>query len=235
MNRLAKTWTPIKSVMSSAAIAALISVSSAYFSCRQSEAALAELEASRRRDLLSVKALIRGEHKDVYARAYRDCEIRRWLNDPCSRGQVRNISEVERDLWLLDLLTWIELVFEQTEGLEATKAEAWRKEALWYLQQPEICKRAKERLAGNEQYWEPVFWRAIPRECRGKTDLATKETATKVDLSTQLVEATKMKLRTAVSEMGKGDAPFPIPTPPPRMNVDVDARESAASRASSQE
>jgi hypothetical protein len=137
---------------------------------------------------------IQSSYKGMLERADRDCVIRSWLEDNCKPYKAPATSDRDRDDWVRDLLLWMELVYVQTDGLEEGSARAWRADVQSYFQHPELCKRAKLRLQGNDRYWEDVFWNAIPSECRGGPSTAAGITAGSASMAAFSVRDVKAKL-----------------------------------------
>jgi hypothetical protein len=177
--------------------ALVVAAFSAYYGCRQRDAAdeaneqtkkalnLAENEAvaNKKRDRANASVVIQTAYKDVLTRAEHDCTVRAWLEDPCVPPRASLLSERDRDIWLRDLLMWMELVYVQTATLDDGAARAWRTEVQSYFKHPEICDRALARLNGNRPLWEDVFWTSIPPECRGSSLTVPSAAATSASLS----------------------------------------------------
>jgi hypothetical protein len=141
-------------------------------------AALVEAATNKKRDHASAYVVIEAQYKDVLDGIDRDCTIRGWLQlDDCKSPRTPTMTVRERERWLLNLLMWMELAYVQTEVLDLDAARPWREEVQSYFIHPEICKRARERLEGNERPWARVFLAAVPPECRGKLAMSAQGAA----------------------------------------------------------
>jgi hypothetical protein len=194
MKKLVKLWQYVKPQL----LALIISILTLGVYVLQLVEAKRSATAAEKRDRANASVVIQNAYKDLDQGA-NDCVIRSWMADGCKPSQPSTMSDRDRDAWILKLLQWMELVYVQTEALDAHDRLAWREDVQSYFQHPEICKRARARLDGNKRYWEDVFWYAIPADCRGVTSTAA---AAKASPSATSFSVPEMKAKMALPARG---------------------------------